>query len=89
MLSSVRDIILKAVGAYATVPRAQWVLDWPGQIVICGDSIFWTMDVTEAIQNGTMKVYKWFFLTTPLLYFTKQFVTKCYLPIPILWTELS
>ncbi|CAG7816608.1 unnamed protein product [Allacma fusca] len=57
MICSIRDIILKAVSAYSTVPRAKWVLDWPGQVIICSDSIFWTMDVTEAIQNNTMKNY--------------------------------
>ena len=56
MLLSLRDVILKAVEEYPTLPKTKWVLNWPGQVVICGDSIFWTKDVSEAIQGGTLKV---------------------------------
>jgi dynein heavy chain len=30
------------------------VLDWPGQIVLCTSSIFWTEEVTQAMkkENG-------------------------------------
>ncbi|CAG7651642.1 unnamed protein product [Allacma fusca] len=57
MLTSLRDVTLKAVQAYEKVPRAEWVLNWPGQVIICGDSIFWTKDVSDAIQDGTLRNY--------------------------------
>jgi len=56
MLASMKDVIVKAVQAYATTPRAEWVLEWPGQVILCGDQIFWTMDVTEAISVGNLPV---------------------------------
>lgn len=38
------------------VPRKTWVLQWPGQVVICVSSIFWTEEVSEAIRKGTLPV---------------------------------
>ncbi|GAA6101091.1 dynein axonemal heavy chain 3, partial [Tachysurus ichikawai] len=39
------------------VPRKKWVLQWPGQVVICASSIFWTSEVSNAIQNNTLPAY--------------------------------
>lgn len=38
------------------VPRKKWVLQWPGQVVICASSIFWTSEVSEAIETNTLHV---------------------------------
>jgi dynein heavy chain len=57
MLTSMREIIARSVVAYAETRRRDWVLAWPGQVVICGDSIFWTVDVSDSIQNGTLGDY--------------------------------
>uniref|UniRef100_A0A8C4XVJ4 Dynein axonemal heavy chain 3 n=1 Tax=Falco tinnunculus TaxID=100819 RepID=A0A8C4XVJ4_FALTI len=38
------------------VPRKTWVLQWPGQVVICVSSIYWTEEVSEAIRKGTLLV---------------------------------
>ena len=35
-------------------PRTQWVLKWPGQIVIAGCQVNWTTEVTEAIGAGNL-----------------------------------
>lgn len=35
-------------------PRTQWVLKWPGQIVIAGCQVNWTSEVTEAIGAGNL-----------------------------------
>ena len=56
MIRSLKDVMAEAVEAYPKVPRKQWVLDWPGQVVIAASSIYWTEEVNEAITNGTMKV---------------------------------
>lgn len=40
----------------AQLPRKQWVLQWPGQVVICASSIFWTTEVSEAIVNNSLPV---------------------------------
>ena len=57
MISSLRKVIMDSNAAYGTTPRNQWVIDWPGQVVICVGSIWWTTEVTESMQrpNG-MKV---------------------------------
>jgi dynein heavy chain len=52
MLASVRGVIAEAYKAYMTKPRHEWVLDWPGQVVICVGQIYWTAMVEEAIRNG-------------------------------------
>lgn len=38
--------------AYAVDPRIQWVREWPGQVVICVNQIYWTAEVHEAIRHG-------------------------------------
>ncbi|XP_063078071.1 dynein axonemal heavy chain 3 [Engraulis encrasicolus] len=57
MLRSVRDVIAKGVEQYPKVPRNRWVLQWPGQVVICASSIYWTTEVSEAIVNNTLPAY--------------------------------
>uniref|UniRef100_A0AAR2JAS4 Dynein axonemal heavy chain 3 n=1 Tax=Pygocentrus nattereri TaxID=42514 RepID=A0AAR2JAS4_PYGNA len=52
MLSSVRDVIRQGVEQYPQVPRKKWVLQWPGQVVICASSIFWT---SETLESGGLK----------------------------------
>uniref|UniRef100_A0A672TSR7 Dynein axonemal heavy chain 3 n=1 Tax=Strigops habroptila TaxID=2489341 RepID=A0A672TSR7_STRHB len=54
MLASVRQVIEDGIGGYIEVPRKTWVLQWPGQVVICVSSIFWTEEVSEAIRKGTL-----------------------------------
>ncbi|XP_042559183.1 dynein axonemal heavy chain 3 isoform X2 [Clupea harengus] len=57
MLRSVRDVICKGVEQYPQVPRKRWVLQWPGQVVICASSIYWTSEVSDAIMNNTLPDY--------------------------------
>jgi hypothetical protein len=54
MKRSVRDQISRAFEAYATVPREQWVQQWPGQVVIAVGQTYWTTGVHEAIRSGTI-----------------------------------
>ncbi|XP_076020504.1 dynein axonemal heavy chain 3-like [Genypterus blacodes] len=57
MLKSVLDVIHQGVAEYAEVPRKQWVLNWPGQVVICASSIFWTSEVSGAIETNSLPAY--------------------------------
>ncbi|GAA6232467.1 dynein heavy chain 3, axonemal [Lates japonicus] len=57
MLKSVRHVIHQGVIQYTEVPRKKWVLQWPGQVVICASSIFWTSEVSEAIQTNSLPAY--------------------------------
>ena len=58
MINSLRKVIKDSVEAYKTTPRRKWVLDWPGQVVLCTSNIFWTAGVDAAItdQPDGMKV---------------------------------
>ncbi|MGH0140104.1 UNVERIFIED_CONTAM: hypothetical protein FKN15_000554, partial [Acipenser sinensis] len=57
MLSSVRQVIQDGTEGYIQLPRKKWVLQWPGQVVICVSSIYWTKEVSEAIQQNTLLEY--------------------------------
>lgn len=35
-----------------TKERTQWVLDWPGQTVLCIGQLYWTANVTSAFLQG-------------------------------------
>ncbi|XP_037670654.1 dynein heavy chain 3, axonemal isoform X2 [Choloepus didactylus] len=54
MLTSMREVIRLGIEAYAEVPRNLWVLQWPGQVVICVSSIFWTQEVSQALVEKTL-----------------------------------
>ena len=56
MIISLKDVMSKAVVAYTQDPRRDWVLQWPGQVVIAASTVYWTADVTNAIEHGTLKV---------------------------------
>ncbi|KAI8825240.1 dynein heavy chain and region D6 of dynein motor-domain-containing protein [Fimicolochytrium jonesii] len=61
MQASVHQQVSNALKAYQETPRSKWVLEWPGQVVICVSQIFWTKEVTEAIREGGvagLKAYK-------------------------------
>jgi hypothetical protein len=40
--------------AYPTRPREQWVLEWPGQVVIAVGQVYWTQSVIDAIENSSL-----------------------------------
>nr|XP_060504710.1 dynein axonemal heavy chain 3 isoform X1 [Panthera onca]XP_060504711.1 dynein axonemal heavy chain 3 isoform X1 [Panthera onca] len=54
MLASMQEVIRLGIEAYVQVPRNQWVLQWPGQVVICVSSIFWTKEVSQALIEKTL-----------------------------------
>ncbi|KAI9141391.1 dynein heavy chain and region D6 of dynein motor-domain-containing protein [Paraphysoderma sedebokerense] len=55
MYESVRKTMEKALVDFNTKPREQWVLDWPGQVVLCISQIYWTQGVELAIMEGKRK----------------------------------
>lgn len=40
-----------------TLPRAVWVLRWPGQVVIAGSQTAWTAGVEQAIADYRMDLF--------------------------------
>ncbi|KAJ3154924.1 Dynein heavy chain 7, axonemal [Geranomyces michiganensis] len=59
MLQSVAYQVEEAYYDYQKRPREQWVLDWPGQVVLCVSQIYWTLGVEKAIRagNGGLEKY--------------------------------
>ncbi|XP_032892704.1 dynein heavy chain 1, axonemal [Amblyraja radiata] len=55
MKASVKDNIRRSLKTYPETLRTEWVLIWPGQVVIAGCQTFWTMEVAEALQIGDLK----------------------------------
>ncbi|XP_065097060.1 dynein axonemal heavy chain 1 [Paramisgurnus dabryanus] len=54
MKASVRDNISRSLQAYVENPRTDWVLSWPGQVVIAGCQTFWTQEVSESLEKGDL-----------------------------------
>lgn len=57
MTISMRDIAEESVIAYFETEREEWVLAWPGQIVICVSQIHWTSEVYDSFKNLTTASY--------------------------------
>ena len=52
MKQCLKDIGEKAIKAYSESVREEWVLEWPGQIVLSGSQTHWTTEVSTAISEG-------------------------------------
>ncbi|XP_077275021.1 dynein heavy chain at 36C [Temnothorax americanus] len=52
MRKSVRHMVHQAIVAYHIKARTAWVLEWPGQTVLCVDQTYWTQQVEEAMLKG-------------------------------------
>ncbi|KAJ3337633.1 hypothetical protein HDU93_000776 [Gonapodya sp. JEL0774] len=52
MRKSVHKVLLDGLHTYLQKPRTQWVLDWPGQVVLAVSHIFFTQEVAEAFKTG-------------------------------------
>lgn len=47
MKLSLKEVMKKAVKEYPTIPRKDWVVKWPGQVVLAASQIHWTSEVTQ------------------------------------------
>lgn len=52
MRKSVQHMVHQAILAYHTKKRTDWVLEWPGQTVLCVGQTYWTQQVEEAMLQG-------------------------------------
>jgi hypothetical protein len=55
MKRTLHKIAEESLEAYARSERSQWILQWPGQIVLNCSQIYWTKEVIEAIERGGPK----------------------------------
>uniref|UniRef100_A0A3Q3STI9 Dynein, axonemal, heavy chain 1 n=1 Tax=Mastacembelus armatus TaxID=205130 RepID=A0A3Q3STI9_9TELE len=54
MKATLRDNIDRSLKDYPKQPRVEWVLSWPGQVVIAGCQVFWTAEVSAALEQGDL-----------------------------------
>ncbi|KAJ3012302.1 Dynein heavy chain 7, axonemal [Thoreauomyces humboldtii] len=52
MIASLRTVTAAAFEDYKVTPRDEWVLKWPGQVVLGVSQIFWTKEVEFTILEG-------------------------------------
>ncbi|KAJ3181753.1 Dynein heavy chain 7, axonemal [Geranomyces variabilis] len=52
MIASLRSVTAAAFDDYKVTPRDEWVLKWPGQVVLGVSQIFWTKEVEFTILEG-------------------------------------
>ncbi|NXM04479.1 DYH7 protein, partial [Tyrannus savana] len=52
MLKTIRDVIDRSRMAYLETERKRWVLEWPGQVVLCVSQMYWTSGVHEVLRSG-------------------------------------
>jgi dynein heavy chain len=57
MILSIRFVIKDATADYVKTPRKKWVIEWPGQVVICAGQIYWTSETEQAIKSNTLRDY--------------------------------
>lgn len=57
MKLSVRASLLNAMREYVKVSRDKWVMEHPGQCVLNGSQIHWTVEVEEHIKANKIGVY--------------------------------
>ncbi len=50
MFSSIHDVSGRGLADYAARPRHEWVLQWPGMVVLVVTAIFWTRGVEGALR---------------------------------------
>lgn len=60
MKQSVRAALHNSVEDYRTKARTAWVINHPGQCVLNGSQIIWTMEVEESISKGVEGVKSYF-----------------------------
>lgn len=57
MKTSLRDIAQDSVIAYFMNKRNEWIVAWPGQIVLCASQIHWTSEVCESFDDNSITEY--------------------------------
>ena len=51
MQQSLLKVASDSIQAYANNTRERWILEWPGQLVLCIGQLYWTLEVTKALDE--------------------------------------
>ena len=57
MRMSINTKMGESIKDYATNERKQWVLNWPGQILLGCDQVYWSRETEVAIEANNLKGY--------------------------------
>jgi len=57
MFESVHHVVAEGIKDYAARERHDWVLHWPGMVVLVVTAIFWTEAATKALIGIGTKAY--------------------------------
>lgn len=57
MNQTMQEVVRKSFDAYSVADRIDWVLQWPGQAIICVDCMFWTIEGAEAVRSNNLVEY--------------------------------
>ena len=49
---SIRTLTVLSLEEYTKLPRKKWLLNWPAQVILGVSCVFWTREVTAALQAG-------------------------------------
>ncbi|XP_078046876.1 dynein axonemal heavy chain 7-like [Augochlora pura] len=52
MRRSIRHMVEQAIQAYPRKQRKDWVLEWPGQTILCVGKMYWTLRIEESMLQG-------------------------------------
>lgn len=63
MRHSVRLTLVEGLEELWRLPRNQWVLRWPGQVVIAGSQVAWTAGVEESLKEYRLEDFYYEMLT--------------------------
>ena len=60
MLKTVKNEIQKSYFDYDNSPRVQWVLKWPGMVVLCVSQIYWSMEVHRCFRTHKSALHNFY-----------------------------
>ncbi|KAJ9530913.1 hypothetical protein QJQ45_028793, partial [Haematococcus lacustris] len=56
MFEAVHEVTAQGIAAFPARPRHEWVLQWPGMVVLVGTGLFWTRSTEAALSKGASAV---------------------------------
>jgi dynein heavy chain, axonemal len=51
MKTTLKNLTKTALEDFKTKPRSEWVKDWPGQVILACDQVFWTAGTQQGIKD--------------------------------------
>ena len=49
---SIRSLTVASLEEYNQIPRGEWILKWPAQVILGVSCVYWTAEVTKALASG-------------------------------------